>query len=229
MRFEELNWMDVEKYLAREKRLILVLGSCEQHGYLSLMTDTKVPAALADAISRQNGVLVAPALGFGHSPYFLTYPGTISLKISTYISLVEDIIRSVYSQGFRGILIMNGHGGNEPVQARLSELANELKGMKIAWYSWWTSGKVKEIAQANDLPLTHASWLESFQFTRVADLPTEPKAPVRHEETLRSAVETRIAVGDGNFGGPYRVSDEIMDQVFNACATEATRLLKGLL
>jgi len=42
MRMEDLNWMEVEGYLQREDRLILVLGACEQHGYLSLLTDAKI-------------------------------------------------------------------------------------------------------------------------------------------------------------------------------------------
>jgi creatinine amidohydrolase len=45
MRLEDLNWMDVEKYLAQDDRLILVLGACEQHAYLSLLTDIKIPLA----------------------------------------------------------------------------------------------------------------------------------------------------------------------------------------
>ena len=57
MRFEDLSWFDVEKYLQNEDRLMLVLGACEQHGYLSLLTDSKIPLALADAASQQTGVI----------------------------------------------------------------------------------------------------------------------------------------------------------------------------
>ena len=228
MRFEELNWMDVENYLKRDNRLIVVLGSCEQHGYLSLLTDTKVPTALADAVSRETGALVAPPLNFGNSPYFLTYPGTISLRISTYINVVEDIIRSVYGYGFRRILILNGHGGNEPVQARLSELANELDGIRLSWYSWWTSGKIKEIAKKNNIPTTHASWLEAFKFTQITDLPQNPKEEVINGGRILSGEETRQSAGDGNFGGPYKVADSIMEHVFDICVQEAINQLKSL-
>jgi len=70
MRIEDLNWMDVENYLKQDDRLILVIGACEQHGYLSLLTDIRIPLALADAASQQAGVLVAPPLNYGASPYF---------------------------------------------------------------------------------------------------------------------------------------------------------------
>ena len=139
MRFEELNWMDIESYLSKDDRLIIVLGATEQHGYLSLLTDIKIPLALADAASQQSGVLVAPPLNFGSSPYFLEYPGTISFRLSTLLDATEDIIRSVYGQGFRRILVLNGHGGNVGVRARLSELANELPELRMNWYSWWQS------------------------------------------------------------------------------------------
>ena len=60
MRLEDLNWTDVEEYLKQDDRIMLILGACEQHGSLSLLTDVKIPLALADAVSRQTNVLVAP-------------------------------------------------------------------------------------------------------------------------------------------------------------------------
>jgi len=133
MRFDELNWMDVQSYLERDDRLIFVIGACEQHGYLSLLTDIKIPLALADAASQQSGVLVAPPLNFGSSPYFITYPGTISLRIGTLLEVVEDLVRSSHGQGFRRMLFLNGHGGNDGARARLYELANQLPELRIRW------------------------------------------------------------------------------------------------
>ena len=131
MRFEELNWMDVEQYLLSDDRLIMVLGACEQHGYLSLLTDMRIPLALADAASQQSGVLVAPSLNFGASPYFLAYPGTISLRMNTLLDVMEDLVRSVHNYGFRRILVLNGHGGNESARGRLYELATELPDLRF--------------------------------------------------------------------------------------------------
>ena len=107
MRYEELNWLDVENYLKTDDRLMIVLGACEEHGYLSLLTDIKIPLALADAASAQTNVLIAPPLNFGISPYFAKYPGTISLRTQTFLAVVEDIVRWVYGQGFRRLLFVN--------------------------------------------------------------------------------------------------------------------------
>ena len=225
MRLEELNWMDVESYLAEEDRIILVLGATEQHGYLSLLTDVKIPQALADAASASTGVLIAPPLNFGVSPYFATYPGTISLRTSTFLAVVEDIVRSLYGVGFRRIFIMNGHGGNSGVRTRLTELANEMDGLKFIWYSWWESHSIEAVAIKHELKTAHANWMEAFPFTRVANLPADAKIPPK-VIGVPNAEETRALYGDGMFGGAYLASGEIMDEVFAAALTDILEFIQ---
>lgn len=226
MRIEELNWMDVEAYLEHDDRLLLVLGACEQHGYLSLLTDIKIPLALADAASTRTGVLVAPPLNFGSSPYFLTYPGTFSLRLATLMDAVEDIVRSAYGQGFKRILVLNGHGGNNGVKARLIELANELPGLKMDWYAWWQSHSVEAVAVRHEIKPAHANWLEAFPFTIVSELPEGDKTPPPVPSSLMDAKTTRGVYGDGSFGGRYRVPDEIMQEVFDAALQDILQLLE---
>ncbi|MHC1784063.1 MAG: creatininase family protein [Anaerolineaceae bacterium] len=221
---EDQSWMDVKKYLEVDDRLILILGACEQHGYLSLLTDSRIPQALADAASEKAGVLVAPALNFGISPYFLTYPGTISLRTSTLLDVAEDLVRSVYGYGFRRLLVLNGHGGNDAVTGRLVELSNELIGLQIAWYAWWESHSVGEIAIRNGIKPAHANWVEAFPFTRVGELPEGEKIPPSFQGLL-DAEETREAYGDGVFGGKYKVEDGVMDEIFSACLKDILHLL----
>jgi creatinine amidohydrolase len=226
MRTEELNWMDVEAYLAHDNRLILVIGACEQHGYLSLLTDIRIPMALADAASTLTGILVAPPLNFGSSPYFLTYPGTFSLRLSTLMDAVEDIVRSAYGQGFRRILILNGHGGNNGVKTRLIELANQLSGLKMQWYAWWQAHSVDEVALRHEIKPNHANWLEAFPFTIVADLPEGEKTPPVVPSDLMDAETAREVYGDGSFGGRYRVEEPIMQEIFEAALTDILQLLE---
>lgn len=225
MRLEELNWFDVEQYLKQDDRLMLVLGSCEQHGYLSLLSDANTPLALADAASQQSGVLVAPPVNFGLSPYFLAYPGTLSLRTTTLLDLLEDIVRSAYRQGFRRVLVLNGHGGNEPARGRLYEVANDLPDLHIAWYAWWQSHSVQAAAQRYDLKPAHASWLEAFPFNRVAELPKGEKTPP-YVPGLLGAEAARSVYGDGNFGGPYQVSDDVLYELFAAALQDILVLLK---
>jgi len=225
MRFEDLNWMDVEEYLRHEDRVMLVLGATEQHGYLSLASDTLIPMALADAASKQTGVIVAPPLNFGVSPYFTTYPGTISLRVTTFVEVVADVVRSLHGYGFRRVLVVNGHGGNDPARGRLVELMNELPGLQVGWYSWWVSHSVEQVAIENGLKPYHAAWSEAFAFTRVADLPEGDKLPPAYKGLL-GAERTREVFGDGVFGGRYQADDAVMSQVFNAALQDVLYLLE---
>jgi creatinine amidohydrolase len=225
MRLSELNWFDVESYLQSDDRIMVVLGSCEQHAFLSLLTDAKVPLALADTASQQSGVLVAPPMNFGASPYFLAYPGTISLRVATLLDVAEDLVRSLYKHGFQRVLVLNGHGGNDPVRGRLYEVANDLPDLRIGWYAWWQSHSVATICQKYELKPAHANWLEAFPFTRVADFPEGEKHPPS-VPGLMGAREAREVYGDGSFGGPYQVDPNIMQEIFEACLTDITRLLQ---
>lgn len=224
MRLEDLNWFDVEGYLQSDDRLLLVIGSCEQHGYLSLLTDVRIPLALADAASGRTGVLVAPPVNFGVSPYFLAYPGTLSLRASTLLDVVEDLARSAYGHGFRRILVLNGHGGNEGVKARLYELANQLNGLQFRWYAWWQSHSVQEVARRHELKPGHGSWLENFPFTRVTDLPAGEKVPP-YVPGLMGAEQARQVYGDGSFGGPYMADEAIMEEIFAATLQDVLAML----
>jgi len=225
MRFEDLNWFDVESYLEKDDRLMLVIGACEQHAYLSLLTDVKIPLALADAASKQTGVLVAPPLNFGVSPYFEAYPGTLSLQVKTFLNVIADLVRSLHKQGFRRLLFLNGHGGNDPARARLSEIANQLNSLQVEWYSWWTSQSVEVLAQKYDLEPNHANWLEAFPFTKVAPLPEEKKNPP-HVPGILNAEKVRELYGDGSFGGAYEVEDGVMDEIFQAALQDVLQKLK---
>ncbi len=225
MHLEDLNWMDVEKYLQQEDRLILVTGSTEQHGYLSLLTDIRIPLALADAASQATGVLVAPPLNFGVSPYFLAYPGTLSLRVSTLCSAVEDIIRSAHGHGFKRILVLNGHGGNSPVRNHLHEVNNTLPDLKLNWYDWWLSSSVEAVARKHNLKPSHANWLEAFSFTIVAEMPKETKAWPLIPSAILDAKTARRVYGDGSFGGEYRAADDIMQEIFSICVQDILQLL----
>jgi creatinine amidohydrolase len=225
MRFEDLNWMDVEHYLKTDDRLMLVIGACEQHGYLSLLTDIRIPLALADAASEQSGVLVAPPIPVGLSPYFAKYPGTLSLRAQTFFAVIEDLVRGVYAQGFKRLLVLNGHGGNEPAKAVLHELVNDLPELRVNWYSWWVAPAVTAVAESAGLKSNHAAWIEAFPFCRVADLPPGIKDPVTVPPFL-SAEATRQAYGDGVFGGPYSADETVMRQIFNAAVSDILDQLK---
>jgi creatinine amidohydrolase len=109
-RLQELKWTDVKEYLSRDDRIILPVGSTEQHGsWLPLGTDAFVAICLAEDAARQAGVLVAPPLWLGWTPHHLALPGTISIRAEVLIELLFDEVESLAKHGFRGFVVLNGH------------------------------------------------------------------------------------------------------------------------
>src|SRR6266498_4480762 len=121
MRVRDLNWMQVEAYLEHDYRIVLPLGSTEQHAYLSLETDNLLAERVAAEAAEPLDVLVLPVLAYGLTPSFAAYPGSPSLRIETYVQVLADLLDSLSDQGFGRILIVNGHGGNTPARARVVE------------------------------------------------------------------------------------------------------------
>ena len=227
MLLQDLNWMDVEEYLKHDDRIILVTGSCEQHGYLSLATDVREPMAIATAAAERENVLVAPPLNFGVSSYFAAYPGTISLSVETFNRVVCEVVTELQRQGFKRVLVLNGHGGNSGMEAALRELVNKLPGLRIVIHNWWKGPAAAQFYADHKLPPAHANWSENFPFTRVGQVPAGDK-PLADVTTYTPAAEVRARLGDGSFGGPYQVADEIMHEFYQVLVAEAAQLLQTL-
>jgi creatinine amidohydrolase len=225
MRLGDLSWKEIEKYLEHDDRLMLILGATEQHGYIQVLADIEIPLHMADKASENSGVLVAPPLNFGCSSYFADYPGTMSLRVSTLINAVEDIVRSVHHQGFKRILIVNGHGGNDPAKVALGEVVNDLRDLQVIWYDWWRAASVKAVMEHHGLKGFHASWMEAFTFLRTADLPSGEKTPFETSQILNS-LEVRNAIGDGVYGGPYQVDKEVLNEIFDVCVKDILQFLQ---
>src|SRR5918911_2057264 len=115
--------MQLEEYLARDDRIVLPLGSTEQHAYLSLGTDAILAERVSVEAAEPLGVPVLPALPYGLTPYFAAYPGSPTLRVETYRAVLGDLLASLHGQGFRRFLLVNGHGGNDPGRAAADAFA----------------------------------------------------------------------------------------------------------
>jgi creatinine amidohydrolase len=230
MRISEMNWMMVEEYLERDDRAVLPLGSTEQHAYLSLSTDSILAERLAVEVTEPLGVPVFPVLAYGITPYFRAFPGTITLRVETYMSVIRDILDAIPEQGFKRILIVNGHGGNTPAQGFIGEWMADHPGVRIKFHNWWNAPKVWAQIQAIDPIASHASWAENFPWTRLAnvELPRDQK-PMSDLEKLRrlDPKALREYLKDGNYGGLYERSDNEMMKIWQTAVEETRALLSG--
>ena len=139
MRIREMNWMMLEEYLKRDDRCVLPLGSTEQHAYLSLSVDSILAERISVEAAESLNVPVFPVVAYGITPYFRAFPGSITLRVETYLQVVRDILDALAEQGFRRILIVNGHGGNTPAQSFAGEWMADHPRVRIRFHNWWNA------------------------------------------------------------------------------------------
>ncbi len=225
MRVAELNWMQLAAVLEHEDRAVLPLGSTEQHGYLSLATDSILAERVAVEAAAPLGVPVFPVLSYGVTPYFTGYPGTVSLRVETYLRMVGDILDNLARMGSRRILLVNGHGGNAPAAAFAVEWAAMHSGVRVKTHNWWNAPRTWERLQEIDPVGSHASWAENFPWTRLAEVAMpDAVAPVvdRVRMSLMTPTEVRSYLGAGNMGGRYQAGDHDLHALW-AVGVEETR------
>lgn len=229
MKISEMNWGQVEAYLKRDDRAVLPLGSTEQHAGLSLSVDSILAEKVALDAAAPLGVPVFPVVAYGITPYFLAYPGSISLRVETYTRLVRDILDGLKTHGFRRILIVNGHGGNQPGGSLATEWVADNPGLTVKFHNWWNAPRTFAKVQEIDAVASHASWMENFPWTRLegVQLPTQKKPMIDlHRMRYLDPTALRTYLGDGNFGGYYERSDDEMLALWDVAVRETRALLE---
>jgi creatinine amidohydrolase len=228
VRVRDLNWFQLEEYLRRDDRIVLPIGSTEQHAYLSLETDNIVAERVAAEAAEPLGVPVLPVLAYGLTLGFAAFPGSPTLRLATYCDVLRDLLDSLYDQGFHRILLANGHGGNTPARAAVVEWAVAHPDAHVIWHEIW-DGAPDDVAAEIDSEYEHASWSENFPWTRLegVELPQERKPPIVAPPPIAGPAAWREALGDGSFGGPYQVPDEEVLRVWVAAVAELRRRLEA--
>lgn len=148
----EIEWWrlkaaDINALAARDAVVIVPVGSTEQHGpHLPTQVDSLLVGEIARRAARQvaatTPIVVAPTVWSGLAEHHMSLGGTLSLDFATFLALLRCICRSLVRQGFRRILLLNGHGGNiAALTVVVNELAVEL-GAPIAATSYWPLANV---------------------------------------------------------------------------------------
>jgi creatinine amidohydrolase len=226
VRLHDMTWMQVEEYLRSDDRIVLPLGSTEQHAHLSLGVDAILAERVSVEAAGPLGVPVLPVLPFGLAPYFAAYPGSPSLRVATYVAVVRDLLESLHAQGFRRFLVVNGHGGNSPAEGVCPELMRDHPDAQARFHNWWKGPRTWAVVQEIDPQAGHASWLESFPWTRVGPAP-EGSKPMVDPALLSAAAPDRVRelLGDGSYGGRYERPEEDWSRVWAAGVAEVRDLL----
>jgi creatinine amidohydrolase len=108
---EDMSWPEVEEYLERDRRLIIPIGTCEQHGrHLPLGTDSLLAERLAHDLSVEFRVLVAPTFAYGvNVDTEQAYAGTASLRRKTLHRALNDLLAAWEGHGFEEFILVTAH------------------------------------------------------------------------------------------------------------------------
>lgn len=110
-----LTWPEAKEALATARLALVPIGSCEQHGpHLALDTDTAIAVAFARRLGEGVGDLavLCPPIAYGMSEHHLAFAGTLTLRSTTLLGTIREIVESLAHHGLRKVLFVNGHGGN---------------------------------------------------------------------------------------------------------------------
>ncbi|TDV72223.1 creatininase family protein [Pseudomonas sp. LP_7_YM] len=207
------TWCEIEDFLTRSRTIIVPIGSNEQHGPTGLLgTDWMCPEIIAHQAQQSADILVAPTFNIGMAQHHLGFPGTISLRPSTFIAAIGDWVRSLAGHGFEKILFLNGHGGNvASIEAAFSELYAEASfarrpaGFALKLRNWWDLDSVGPRAYAQ-FPVGHGSHatpseIAVTQWAYPAAIKSASYSPqIAPTGPIREARDFRIRFPDGRMG-----------------------------
>jgi creatinine amidohydrolase len=231
MRIADMHWQQLQAQLQKDDRCVLPIGSTEQHAYLSLAVDNILAERVAVEAAEPLGVPVFPVLPFGITPTLTAYPGTISLRVETFVRVLHDMLDSVHRSGFRRVLIVNGHGGNQPAAAAIAEWRMGHPETAVRLHNWWNAPATLAAVKAVDPGSSHASWMENLPWTRLAGVqqPAARKEPIDyHRYAVLDPQGVKALCGDGNFGGDYqRADDSAVLAMWDVAVRETRALIEG--
>lgn len=134
-----MTWHEAQDALKTAKLAILPVGSIEQHGpHLPLDTDAGIAEEFAARIADELGdeAVLCPPLRYGLSEHHLAFPGTLTLRTETFLSVQRDVVESLASWGLRRVLVVNGHAGNVDALRLAAREARRDHGMLVANVMW---------------------------------------------------------------------------------------------
>lgn len=137
-RLQHLSWLKVRELVPQNiTTLLWPVGTVEAHGSACLGTDNLIPEMLAERIADRVDALVAPTLNYGITRSLIRYAGGSTATEGTYGPFVRDILDSYIDSGFRNVIIMNGHGGNNGALKAVAAEIHRTRQVNVAVIHWW--------------------------------------------------------------------------------------------
>ncbi len=137
---DRINWMEFQEVVpSKIDTVMLPTGTLEPHGVANNGADNTAPFAIAKTIAQRTNSMIAPTLPYGMTGSLAAYPGAFKMSEAAYRPFVKEILEGLVKNGFKNIIIVNGHGGGQTavLQAVAEEVANEKK-VRTLVINWWS-------------------------------------------------------------------------------------------
>jgi len=146
---DRINWMEFKEVVpSKINTVLLPTGTLEPHGVVNNGADNTAPTAMAKTIAERTNAMIAPTLPYGMTGSMEAYPGAFQINESAYRPFVKQILEGLAKNGFKNIIILNGHGGGQTavLNAVAAEVATEKK-VRTLVINWWSfaSDETKEV------------------------------------------------------------------------------------
>jgi len=219
--WENLTYEEISELAKMTKIVILPIGSTEQHGpHLPLNVDAFITYEVALAVSKKRQVPVTPLIKYGLSGTHKKFPGTLSLKPQTVLSMILDICKYVRLAGFRKILILNGHVPNEWILKSAMDLLREryddLRIKVLSYYNCSEEVYRELVKDGGD----HANFFETSlmlylkpELVKIDRIRDEQPVPLPFDYRFDQKTKT------GVWGRPSLASREEGERLFNMIVT----------
>ncbi len=240
MQLQLCTWQEVEAYLKGSTGIIIPIGSTEQHGPTGFIgTDALCPELIARGIGERLGAMVAPTIATGMAQHHLGFPGSVTLRPSTLMAVVQDTVNSLARHGFDRFFFLNGHGGNiATLSAAFSEIYAEASlgtaghnrpSLRCRAQNWWYCDSVKRISEErfgeaegshatpSEIALTYYGYPEAGARVAGGELSpgTAPKGPIYDADDYRRRFP------DGRIGSdPSLATAEVGKLLYEAAVEE---------
>ncbi len=246
MQLQLCTWAEVEDHLKNSTGIIVPIGSTEQHGPNGLIgTDALTAELIARGIGEAADALVAPTIAVGMAQHHMAFAGSMTLRPSTLIAVVRDMVHSLARHGFDRIYFLNGHGGNiATVTAAFSEVyaeaslarggANQV-GLRCKLKNWYETPGIralsKELYGASEGGHATPSEVAITQFAfpeAIKKAAMEPRIAPRGP--ILDAADYRRRFPDGRIGSdPSLATPEAGKRLYEAAVKDRTEDYRAFL
>ncbi len=135
-----LGWQEFAELVpARVETVLIPTGTLEPHGVLPNGSDNLAPEAMARDLAERLNALIAPTLNYGFTGSLDAFPGSFSIGANAYEAFIMDVMTGLARNGFRNLIILNGHGGGQTaILQRVAEEVGRRERVRTLVTNWWS-------------------------------------------------------------------------------------------